>query len=150
LACLPIRSIPSGHFRSDHACDQQPSVHKQHRSYQNLGLSSAILSWSSASTPKAVIPQSQLFPSYSQTPQLLNATAQSSALTTVYLRFNESMDVATSTSSANYTLSGGLTVTAASLSTDMKVVTLTTSGNITLGTTTVTANTSIVSIDRKA
>jgi hypothetical protein len=32
--------------------------------YQNQGLSSATLAWSSSSTPMAIIPQSQLYPSY--------------------------------------------------------------------------------------
>ncbi|MBA3708813.1 MAG: hypothetical protein H0W83_08355, partial [Planctomycetes bacterium] len=74
------------------------------------------------------------------------ATSNTANLAKVYARFNEAMDSTTATNTANWTLSGGLTVSAASLSGDKKLVTLTASGNVTLGTTTVTASSSIKSL----
>src|SRR5207248_11270515 len=54
-------------------------------------------------------------------PTLVDATATSSDLTKIFVRFGEPMDVATATAASNYTLSGGPTVLAASISTDKKL-----------------------------
>src|SRR5581483_2148068 len=62
---------------------------------ENTGLAQAELRWSSASQAKQIIPQARLYTSYSVTPALVNATASSSALTQVYLRYQEAMDAAT-------------------------------------------------------
>jgi YD repeat-containing protein len=118
--------------------------------FENGGDARAELRWSSGSTPKAIIPQSQLYPTDSVTPALLNATSATGDLTHVYLRFNEAMNAATATTAGNYTLSGGLTVSSATISSDKKVVTVTASGNVTLGTTTVTASASVKNLEQEA
>jgi len=118
--------------------------------FENTGLAQAELRWSSASTAKEIVPQSQLYPTDSVTPALLTATSATGDLTHVYLRFNESMNAATATTTGNYSLSGGLTVSAAAISTDKKVITLTASGNVTLGTTTVTADAAIKNLEQEA
>src|SRR6185503_8397798 len=95
----------------------------------------AQLLWSSQSTPRIFIPVTQLTPSDSIAgPTFLYATAQAGDLTKVYLRFSEGMDGASATNTANYSLSGGLTVSGASISADKRVVTLTASGAVTVGT----------------
>jgi formylmethanofuran dehydrogenase subunit C len=79
-------------------------------------------------------------------PTFQYATSYSANLTKIYCRFDQAMDSTTSTNTANWSVSGGLTVNAASISSDKKRVTLTASGNVTLGTTTVNANSSIKSL----
>jgi RHS repeat-associated protein len=118
--------------------------------FENGGGAVAELRWSSGSTPKAIIPQSQLYPTDTTAPQILAATAASADLTKVYVRFSEAMDKTTAETTGYWTLSGGLTVSSAALSSDKRVVTLTASGNVTQGTTTVTASSSILGITREA
>src|SRR5262249_36392174 len=79
-------------------------------------------------------------------PALTDATAAASDLTRVYVRYGEAMDPATAADPANSSLSGGLSVTAAGISGDKKLVTLTASGPVTPGTTTVTVGNAIRSL----
>jgi RHS repeat-associated protein len=83
---------------------------------------------------------------FGATPTLTAVTASSMELAKVYVRFSEAMDAPSATTIGNYMLSGGLTVTDATISSDKKLVTLTASGNVTPGTTTLTASTMIKSL----
>ncbi|MBI4714673.1 MAG: hypothetical protein HY760_01785, partial [Nitrospirae bacterium] len=118
--------------------------------WENGGGAVAKLSWSSGTTDQEIVPQTQLYPVDTISPQLLHATTQSSDLTKVYLRFSEAMDQATAQTTTNYTLTGSLTVNSAVLSADKKVVTLTASGNVTIGTTEVTASAAIKNLAQEA
>jgi hypothetical protein len=118
--------------------------------FENGGGAVAELRWSSSSTPKALVPQSQLYPTDTTAPQILAATSNSTDLTKVYVRFTEAMAKSTVETTGNWTLSGGLTVSSVALSSDKKVATITASGSVTLGTTQVTASSSILGITREA
>jgi RHS repeat-associated protein len=79
-------------------------------------------------------------------PTLEHATARSITPSIAYLRYSEAMDPATVTRPANYTVSGGLSVTAASLSSDQRLLTLALSGPAVIGTTAITAGGAIRSL----
>jgi LysM repeat protein len=70
-------------------------------------------------------------------------TVSPDALTTVYVQFSEPMDPASAGNAANYAVSDGIRVSAATLSADGAVATLTLSGAVTIGDTTVTVDAAV-------
>lgn len=71
---------------------------------------------------------------------VVSAAIDSAAPTKVYVRFNTAMNPSTAGTASNYTVSGGLSVTGASMLADTKVVVLTLSAAAVAGKTTVTVN----------